>query len=151
MSQTSYDLNQPVAYAGMKLDSRFDTVESYAAEEAIPFGVGVVAGTDPLVQVKIPTADTDTFRGISLQTHKEQLSNGTVQYNQSDAVSTLREGGAYVEASVAVTVDEPAYVVASGGDAGKFTNVSTSNIGPVGVFKGTIAAAGIVPVEINLP
>lgn len=44
--QTSYNLEMGEAYAGMKADSRFDTVESKQALGAIPFGypVGAEAG-----------------------------------------------------------------------------------------------------------
>jgi len=43
---SEYDLNQAAPYAGMKSDSRFDEVKSYAAEEEIQFGyaVGAEAG-----------------------------------------------------------------------------------------------------------
>lgn len=46
MPQTSYSLNQGVSFAGMKADSRFDTVESFIAEGIIPFGraLGAEAG-----------------------------------------------------------------------------------------------------------
>lgn len=40
-----YDNRQAPAYAGMKGDSRLDTVESFAAETAIPIGAVVTAGT----------------------------------------------------------------------------------------------------------
>lgn len=55
MSQTSYNINQGVAYAGMKADSRIDTVESKSAEGAVPFGYGVLSGNESAVNnVRIP-------------------------------------------------------------------------------------------------
>lgn len=55
MSQLSYHINQDEAFAGMKADSRFDTVESKIAEGSIPFGFGVVSGVNDAVnQVRDP-------------------------------------------------------------------------------------------------
>lgn len=57
MSQLSYNINQSEAFAGMKVDSRFDTVESHLAEGAIPFGYGVMSGYEDAVrQVRLPSA-----------------------------------------------------------------------------------------------
>lgn len=56
MSQTSYPLEQSEAYAGMKVDSRFDTVESHLAEGSIPFGYGLMSGNeDAHRQVRVPS------------------------------------------------------------------------------------------------
>jgi hypothetical protein len=56
MSQTAYNINQSEAFAGMKVDSRFDTVESHLAEGAIDFGLGVMSGFEDAVrQVRIPS------------------------------------------------------------------------------------------------
>ena len=55
MSQLSYDINTDEAYAGLKVDSRFDTVESKLAQGAIGFGLGVVSGEDAVNQVRDPS------------------------------------------------------------------------------------------------
>jgi len=52
--QTSYPQNAPVAFPGMKADSGFDRVVSRLAEEDIPFGYGLVGGTDKENQVRMP-------------------------------------------------------------------------------------------------
>lgn len=56
MSQTSYNQDQPEAFAGMKADSGFDRVESFLAEGAIGFGLGLVAG-DSEDEVRLPFAN----------------------------------------------------------------------------------------------
>jgi hypothetical protein len=63
MSQTSYDIDQPEAFAGMKVDARFDVVESFLVEGSagIEFGYGVVSGTDVDNQVRIPTLNKTTL------------------------------------------------------------------------------------------
>ena len=57
MSQTSYPVNQPIAFAGMKSDSRFDFVESFAAAEIIAFGLGVVKNIGVNNKVRLPAAN----------------------------------------------------------------------------------------------
>jgi len=57
MSQTSYPVNQPIAFAGMKADSRFDFVESFAAGEVIAFGLGVVKNIGVNNKVRLPAAN----------------------------------------------------------------------------------------------
>lgn len=53
MSQISYSQDFPVAFAGLKADAGFDRIESFAAEGAVGFGLGVVNG-ESADQVKIP-------------------------------------------------------------------------------------------------
>ena len=85
------------------------------------------------------------FAGISLHRNKE-----TASYLADEMVDNSRQGEVWVETTVAVTKDQAAYVDLADGN-GKFTNVSTGNLATGGVFKSTVSAAGIAPVEINLP
>jgi hypothetical protein len=56
MSQLNYSLEQNEAFAGMKVDSRFDIVESHLAEGVIDFGLGVMSGNeDAHRQVRKPS------------------------------------------------------------------------------------------------
>lgn len=57
MSQTSYPVEQPVAFRGMKADSRFDLVESFAAAEIIAFGLGIVKNIGVDNKVRLPAAN----------------------------------------------------------------------------------------------
>ncbi len=52
--QNSYSINQKTAFAGMKGNSRFDYVETKLAQNAIPFGYGLVAGDNVTVQARVP-------------------------------------------------------------------------------------------------
>lgn len=160
MSQTSYDINQGESYAGMKADSRFDTVESKIAEGAIPFGIGVVAGTDAERQVKTAALSTDTFRGVSVHEHVEKDASGNAQYADEKMVSVLRKGliVVVVETTVAApAIDDDAYVntAVGGAELGRFTEVSTGNIATGGKFRkvGLTGPDGeaLALVEINLP
>lgn len=64
MSQTVYSRDMGEAFAGMKVDSQYDVVESHLAENGpgdIGFGYGVIAGTDPKRQVRIPSYNKSTL------------------------------------------------------------------------------------------
>ena len=113
MAQTeasNYGFRLDTAQAGQKAGLDFDHVESYAAEGAVPFGHGVVLGTDPAKQVAVAAADTDTFAGISVFTHRQeqgidqgasmgaQYSTGA-EYRDKDTVNVLRRGRVWVENS----------------------------------------------------
>lgn len=71
MSQTSYSVNQPVAFAGLKANAQFDKVESFLAEGAIDFGLGLVKGTSndqvkvPILNVSILSIDADLITSNS--------------------------------------------------------------------------------------
>lgn len=94
----TYDDRQDVAFSGMKADSRFDTVETLAAETDIPFGVVVTVGTKP-TQGKL--GGTKAV-GIALHTHTKVIGAG---YAKFDAVSVLTRGVAWckVKGEEAVT------------------------------------------------
>ena len=151
MAQLDYNTNMREAFEGLIATTEHVNCRTGSDEVAIPFGRGVVAGTDPEIDVKVPTVNTETFRGISVHTHKQADSDGVVQYKVDDAVSYLTKGVIWVPATVAVNIDEPAYVIATGADAGKFTNVSTANIATGGFFRKSISAAGLTQVELNNP
>lgn len=165
MAQTStdtYGFELDRAQAGQKAGAGFDHVESFAAEGAVAFGHGVVAGTADN-QVAVASADDETFVGISVFTHAqvqgidltaaegEQYSTGA-EYRDGDAVNVMRKGRVYVEVTDAVTAGADAYVdVVTNGEEGKFTDVSTSNLPTGGVFRTSAASGELAVVEVNLP
>lgn len=159
MSQTSYNIEQSEAFAGLKVDSRFDTVESHLAEGAIDFGLGVVAGTDATRQVKVPAADTEVFRGLTVHRHVEKKQGtGVAQYEDKTTVDVLRKGIVWcvVEPTVAsLSEDDDVYInVAVAAHRGKVTEVSTGNIATGGKCRKLVTSAGgedLAAVEINLP
>lgn len=142
------DYNDRVALvAGMITKGGVTEVQSKIAEVALEFGTGVVRGTDVEREVKAPTAGTDEFMGI-------------VAFNQNvdgnlaigDDVSLVTKGSVAVPVPSAVTVaaGETAYVVATGGDAGKFTNVSTDNVATGAVFGTAKQNDNLATIRIDL-
>lgn len=125
---------------------RIESVDDTAitVSEAITGGAGQATGT--------VTYSTDNIlRGIAAKSHREQDADGTVEYKDGDAVNVVRQGQLWVPVTVAVTADDTAYIIASGADAGKFTNVSTNNIATGGKFRSSTTGAGLAKTDINLP
>lgn len=91
MSQTSYNIEQNEAYAGMKVDSRFDTIESKLAEvpasvSGIAFGLGLMSGIEDAVnQVRLPSKTQSVLTtDIALE-----ASNSTVITVNGDALTAV--------------------------------------------------------------
>jgi len=113
MSQTSYNIEQGEAYAGMKVDSRFDTVESKLMEApanaAVPFGIGLMSGNEDAVnQVRRPaktksvlTASTDLVTSNSTIVTINGTALDPVVYADSHA-DTMAAIAAAIEADDAV-------------------------------------------------
>jgi len=160
MSQLSYNIDQPEAFAGLKADAGFDRVESFLAEGAIGFGLGLIEGTDER-QVKIPTSTGSTVRGISLHQQVEQTESGVAEYLDEEAVSVIRQGVVWMRQETSdvgtLVVDDAVYInVAIGGvQQGRVTSVSTGNdLIPTAVCRALSTdpdGFGIAKIEINLP
>lgn len=145
---TTYGSTMAPAQAGQKAGLDFDHVESRAAEGAVPFGSGVVFGTDPEKQVAVPADAAGEFAGIALFTHAIPA----VEYRDTDTVNVLRRGRVWVEATAEVAAGDAALVdVLTEGEEGKFTNVAAGNIATGGVFRTAGDVGALVIVEINLP
>ncbi len=162
MSQESYNIDQPEAFAGLKGDAGFDRVESFLAEGEIAFGLGLIEGTDPVTQVKVPSGTGDVVRGISLHQHLEKaLITGVASYKDEEAVSVMRQGLVWMrheDSDVGtLVVDDVVFInVAIGGaQLGRVTSVSVNNVPiPTGVARKLSTdpdGNGIALIEINLP
>jgi len=97
-------------------------------------------------------SNDEIFRGIAIHTHKmANKTNSTANYADKEAVGYLTKGVIWVPTTVAVNNDEAVYVIITGDDRGKFTNSSSGTKATGGLFRKTVAAAGISKVELNLP
>ena len=134
--QTSYTQDYVIGQAGQIADISDRTIDSFAAEGEIGFGIAVARGTNKQKQV-IPFAGTG-FVGISVFEHNE---NGL--YKDEDSVSVMTSGRIYVTTAATVVAGTTAY--ASNG-TGAITNVST-NAAAIGKFL--TSGAGIVVLELN--
>jgi len=166
MSQTSYSQYMSQAIAGTLYDLSLRVIDSRAAEAAIGLGYGLIIGTDPETQAKVPSATFTTgFLGIALNQAKEQASDGTVTYAAEDTVPVLRKGRAWVPfySGYAITAETQAYLVVTGTYAGYWTNstgatalaalttpvVTVEISGAKFITSNTSTTGGVVAVELS--
>ena len=134
--QTSYTQDYVIGQVGQIADTSSRTIDSFAAEGQIGFGIAVARGTNKQKQV-IPFAGTG-FVGVSVFEHNE---DGL--YNDEESVSVMTSGRIYVATAATVVAGTTAYAVNA---TGLFTNVST---GATAVGKFLTSGTGIVVLELN--
>ena len=134
--QTSYTQDYVIGQAGQIADISNRTIDSFAAEGEIGFGIAVARGTNKQKQV-IPFAGTE-FVGISVFEHNE---NGL--YKDDDSVSVMTRGRIYVTTAATVVAGTTAYAVNA---TGAITNVSTA---ATAIGKFLTSGTGIVVLELN--
>lgn len=84
------------------------------------------------------------FVGVAVLTHKEFA--GSAKYELDEAMNVMAEGYIWVLAAAAVNSQTDAYVVTTGADQNKF---SSSGYATGARFRSTVAAAGLVQLEVN--
>jgi hypothetical protein len=153
MTQLAYNLDMGVAHVGLLYDIRPHRIVSDCAEGIVPFGSAVIPGTDAEKQVKVPTATSQTFRGVALSTWaQEQNASGDGEYKDTTPVNVLKQGVVWVEVNGNVLVDQPAFFVYTGADVGKFRADGTdADAVPTGVFRSSANSGELAQLEINLP
>lgn len=134
--QTSYTQDYVVGQVGQIADISDRTIDSFAAEGTIPFGIAVARGTNKQEQV-IPFAGSG-FVGISVFEHNE---DGL--YNDGDSVSVATSGRFYVATAATVLAGQTAYAVNA---TGAITNVATD---ATAIGKFLTSGTGLVVLELN--
>jgi hypothetical protein len=92
-AQTSYDIRQGKAYAGLIYAQAPHDIVSRAVETAagIGFGVAVTRGTDPDKQIVL--AASADFLGIAIRSlEKEGGTAGDIQWNVKETAGIMRSG-----------------------------------------------------------
>lgn len=129
-AQNSYAFHTGNGVAGGLYDIGPYVVDSRTNEEdnsKLRFGHGIVDGTAPGKQVKLPTAEStnENFEGIVVNSHAhEQDFNGDVHLRKGETVGVLKEGRAYVRlaAEAVPTYGAPLYLIVDGDEAGCFSH-----------------------------
>ena len=134
--QTSYTQDYVIGQVGQIADISDRTIDSFAAEGTIAFGIAVARGTNKQKQV-IPFAGSG-FVGISVFEHNE---NGL--YKDEDSVSVMTSGRIYVTTAATVVAGTTAYAVNA---TGAITNDAT-NATAVGKFL--TSGTGLVVLKLN--
>jgi hypothetical protein len=164
--QTSYSQYMEPAIAGTLYDMSPHTIDSKAAEATIGLGFGLIAGTDPATQAKVPTATFSTgFIGVALLQAKEQDSDGNVVYATTATVPVLRKGRAWVPfiSGYAITAETAAYLICTGDNAGQWTSsagatalaalstpiITVAVTGAKFITSNTSTTGGLVAIELS--
>lgn len=116
MPQLTYDYDMVVGVEGELADARQSTIVSRLADGDIRFGRFVALGTDADTQCRVVQNANDVFGarnhiGFSVATNaKEQKADGTVQYDDGDAVSILKNGAILVRSETAMTPTSDVFI-----------------------------------------
>ena len=159
MAQTSYLKNPVLGIAGGIADSgSLGHIESKASEEAaaFPFGVAVVAGTDPDVQVLLPTAAAK-IEGVAVHEHIAPVVDANGALVQPDKMlGVMNVGRIFVLVEDAVTPASSVFVRiatgAGGSQKGAFrsdADTATALAASGMRFVSSAAAGGIAILEID--
>lgn len=157
--QLTYSQNMGKAIAGTIYDMSPRTIDSLITEGTIGLGYGVIAGTNPETQAKVPAATFSAgFKGVALLQAKEQNEDGTITYTAKDTMPVMRKGRVNVAlaSGQAVVAETAALLVFSGADAGKWTNaagvgdpvVAVAVAGAKFINSNTSTTGGVVAIEL---
>lgn len=155
MSQTTYNLQAPVAFAGMLADSGASNKRSIsrASEEvsSVAFGKPAVAGTDAEKQFLLPSGAGDKFLGVTVHHHGTQdpTDDGIAT---GETAELLTQGPIWVIAKTQVAVGDDVYWDHTT-NPGTWRNDATTAVQVPGA-KWTTATSGadqLAVLEINEP
>jgi len=164
MTQTTYNTQAPLAFAGLLGDPNKDAyIRSMTNEDAAvaPFGLGYAEGTDPAVQFAA-FSGAGVFAGILAHRHQTQVraqfgpggTLGTTGIQENEVGDIVTKGRVWVEVDEAVTAGGAVFVRHTTADIGKFrTDIDGGDAQEVlgAVFRSTTAGAGLALVELNTP
>lgn len=169
MAQLKYGYSTPIGEAGGIIDLAPYAIDSFANEEEtgkLKFGVGVVQGTAPGKQIKLPgdSSTASEFEGVVVNRRTTEYDlEGKIHIRKDATIGVMRYGRIYVRIASGVTPEygKPVYMVNSGDEAGLFTTeastttgeepgaATVNNVAVKGRFLGEAdTTRGIAPVEL---
>lgn len=156
MAQTSYNFYTNLGEAGGIADISPKAIVSRANGEtgtAMAYGLGVVTGTAAGKEVVLPTSSSTaaTFEGVVVNDRiHEQSMAGAVVINPKDTLGVMTWGRvwAQVKASLTIGFGDALYLIVSGANAGKFSNVSSDGIAIKGKFLGEVGSQDTALIEL---
>ncbi len=146
--QTAYSATLPPGTPGLVANGEWVTnivsrILDPAATLAINFGEAVVQGASERTVVSA-NGGAGAFRGVAVRNPTLPPGNAD-QYLAGNTVAVMTKGVIWVQAAVAVTAGQPAYLTAAGG----LTGVASGNTALAGaVWDSTVTAAG--PAKLRL-
>lgn len=124
--QTSYDYGISKGIVGGLYDISYYENNTFITPGGIPFGYGVVKGTNPGVDVKLPDTDSKAadFEGIVQNGFTTmQDMDGKAIPKKDSSIGVLKIGKIWgaVGAAANPAYDKPVYLITDGDEAGRFT------------------------------
>ncbi len=156
-AQTRYGYSTPIGATGGIVDLAPYSVDTFLNSEengVMKFGLGVVQGDKPGINIALPAdgATAAEFEGITTNNRTTEYNmDGKLHVRQGAAIGVMRYGKIYGRVADGVEPDygEPVYLVASGEEAGCFTNAAEGNVAIKARFLGGIdKSAMIAPIEL---
>ena len=156
-AQTHYGYKTPIGAAGGIVDlapHAIDTFLNEAENGKMMFGMGVVQGTKPGINVALPAAGATAakFEGITVNGRTTEYDmDGKLALRQGASIGVMRYGRIYgrVAAGVKPAYGDSVYLIVSGDEAGCFTNVAEGNVAIKARFLGGVdTAAQVAPIEL---
>ncbi len=129
-AQTRYGHSTPVGAAGGIVDLAAHVIDTFLNEEEtgkMKFGLGVVQGSKPGVNIALPTEEATpaVFEGITTNNRTTEYDlEGKLSVRQGAAVGVMRYGKIYgrVAEGVEPEYGDSVYLITEGDEAGCFTN-----------------------------
>ena len=161
-AQTKYGFSTPIGSAGGIVDLSSYAIDSFLNDEktgVLKFGIGVVRGSKPGVNIALPKtgATAATFEGITTNNRTTEYDlEGKSSIRSGAAVGVMRYGRIYARVVDGVTVayGDTLNLVTEGDNAGLFTNATSVDSGSKTIaVKGRFMGAAdpstkVAPVEL---
>lgn len=133
-AQNRYGYSTPIGSAGGIVDLAPYAIDTFLNEEengVMKFGLGVVKGSNPGVNIALPTeaATAGDFEGITTNNRTTEYDmDGNLAIRKGVSVGVIRYGRIYgrVVDGVEIAYGDPVYLITSGDNAGMFTNSASS-------------------------
>ena len=135
-AQTRYSHFSPIGSAGGIADLAPYAVDTFLNEEdsgVLKFGVGVVCGSKPGINIALPTQSSNAgdFEGVTVNNRTtEQDLEGNLHIRKGASVGVMRFGRIYVRIADECEPEygEPVYLIVKGDEAGYFTNEEVKEV-----------------------
>lgn len=156
-AQTRYGYSTPIGVAGGIVDLAPHAIDTFLNEEdpgVLRFGVGVVQGSKPGINIALPAegATPTTFEGITTNNRTTEYDlDGKLHVRNGAAVGVMRYGKIYgrVAEGIEPSYGDAVHLITSGDEAGYFTTEADGNVAIKARFIGGVdKSAQIAAIEL---
>ena len=158
-AQTNYSFKTAAGAAGGIVDLAPYKIDTFLNKEntgVMKFGYGVIRHSGNVCKLPVGGTTADKFLGITVNNRSTEFDmEGNIHIRNKAALGVMRYGRVYARVAHGLTIaaGDKLYLIISGDDAGKFTNVlGGTSIVVSGVFDGPADANDIASVTLyNAP